>query len=89
MYDKIPFSVKNHHHPWNVWNFIVHLYILSFVFLVFILYSFSHSIVGVLLFSGMCVIGTSVYAAGLFVKGPVENMFAVMLVGRLLFGYVD
>ena len=41
--------------------------------------------VGAFLFSGLCVIGSSTFAAGIFLKGT-SAMLPVMLLGRLLFG---
>eukprot|EP00794_Sanderia_malayensis_P013794 gene13794-15237_t len=39
----------------------------------------------ILLFSGLCVIGSSAFAAGLFLKGQ-PGMFPLFMLGRLLFG---
>lgn len=41
--------------------------------------------VGVFLFSFLCVLGSSTFAASLFLKGTAA-MFPLMLLGRLLFG---
>ncbi|KAK3761409.1 hypothetical protein RRG08_024276 [Elysia crispata] len=41
--------------------------------------------VGVFLFSSLCLVGSSVFAAGIFLKGT-SAMLPVMLLGRLLFG---
>jgi hypothetical protein len=42
-------------------------------------------LVGVFLFSFLCVIGSSTFAAGAFFKGT-KAMLPLMLIGRLLFG---
>ena len=42
-------------------------------------------IVGALLFSSMCLAGTSVFAIGLYFKGS-SAMFPLFLLGRILFG---
>jgi hypothetical protein len=41
--------------------------------------------VGLFLFSFLCVLGSSTFAAGIFFKGT-SAMLPVMLIGRLLFG---
>ena len=41
--------------------------------------------VGLFLFSGLCLIGSSLFAVGAMLKGS-PAMFPVMLIGRLLFG---
>lgn len=41
--------------------------------------------VGALLFSTLCVVGSTIFAAGYFFKGT-KSMFVLFLVGRLLFG---
>ena len=41
--------------------------------------------VGVFLFSFLCVLGSSTFAAGIFLKGT-SYMLPIMLLGRLLFG---
>lgn len=44
--------------------------------------------VGALLFSSMCLAGTSVFAIGLYFKGG-SAMFPIFLLGRILFGWVN
>ena len=53
----------------SIWNFIFDI-------------NFS---VGVFLFSFLCVLGSSTFAAGIFLKGT-SYMLPIMLLGRLLFG---
>ena len=45
----------------------------------------SHYLVGAMLFSSMCLAGTSVFAVGLYFKGT-STMFPLFLLGRILFG---
>lgn len=45
-------------------------------------------IVGTLLFSFLCLAGTSLFAAGLYCKGNPSMMFLLFLLGRLLLGLV-
>ena len=42
-------------------------------------------VVGVFLFSGLCVLGTGLVAVGAMLKGH-PSMFPLMLLGRILFG---
>lgn len=47
--------------------------------------SFFYVLVGALLFSFMCLAGTSVFAVGLYFKGGAA-MFPLFLLGRIMFG---
>ena len=49
------------------------------------LFFFFNVLVGALLFSFMCLAGTSVFAVGLYFKGGAA-MFPLFLLGRIMFG---